>query len=154
MPSPSLNADQGRNLDPCLLNRMGELHDCKTALAGSCLCDLFRVCRCVRNTHRSNSDSRSLQRVSKCGDRRGFTRTHPIKEQFGLAIEQLKYLPFQASVAKRHAREAISIEHLPLRYIKLGVFGFGCLSRGSRHVNLPMALFIGREFGSIGIKSR
>ena len=108
-------------------------------------------CGGAGNPRCSDPDSRTFERVSERRDCSRLARAHAPEQQFRLTIEELKNFPFEAAITECHAREVIAVEH---RYLQR--FGFRTLvyiDRGLRHLGLP-AVFIGEEFGPIGIKSR
>lgn len=146
-----MGADQGGNLGPGLFYSLCKLVNCTAAFTGLCLCSRLYLGGGVGNPRRTNPDSRSFERVGERRDCSRLARTHALEQQFRLAIEQLKDFPFEAAIAERHAREMIAVEH---RYLqRFGLRALVHIDRGLRHLGLP-AIFIGEEFGPIGIKSR
>ena len=146
-----MGADQGGNLRPGLFHRLSKLGNRAAAFTGFRLSDQLRFGRSTGNPRRANSDSRSFQCVGECGNRSRLARPHTIEQQFRLAIEQLKDFPLEAAVAESHSREMITVEHRHLQCF--GLCALVYIDRGLRHLGLPN-VFIGEEFGSIGIKSR
>jgi len=146
-----MGTDQGGNRRAGLFHRLYKLLNRAAAFTGLCLCSRFDLGGSTGNPRCTDSDSRSFERVSERRDCSRLARAHTLEQQFRLAIEQLKNFPFEAAIAERYARKMIAVEHRHLQ--RFGLRTLVYVNRGLRHLGLP-AVFIGEEFGPIGIKSR
>ena len=146
-----MGTDQGGNRRAGLFHRLCKLLNRAAAFTGLCLCSRFDLGGSTGNPRCTDSDSRSFERVSERRDCSRLARAHTLEQQFRLAIEQLKNFPFEAAIAERYARKMIAVEHRHLQ--RFGLRTLVYVDRGLRHLCLP-AVFIGEEFGPIGIKSR
>jgi hypothetical protein len=146
-----MGADQGGYLGSGRFYSLCKLVNRTAHFTGLCLCSRLYLGGGTGNSPRTYPDGRPFERVGERRDCSRLTRAHALEQQFRLAVEQLKDFPFEASIAERHAREMIAVEHRCIQRFVLRALIY--VDRDLRHLGLP-AVFIGEEFDPIGIKSR
>jgi len=115
-PSPSVCAQNGGNVGPCLVDCLREPIDCAAALTGRTARDKFGGFGGARDTTGTDPDCRSLQCMCKRNNGRRLAHPDASQQQLGLSVEQLKYFSFETLVAKCHAREMVAVEYRTLRH--------------------------------------
>ncbi|HEY6860811.1 MAG TPA: hypothetical protein VI358_13595, partial [Pseudolabrys sp.] len=89
-----MGADQGGNFSPGLFDSLRKLVNRSIAFAGFCACSRLDVGGSRGNPHRADPDSRPFEGVGERDDCSRLARAHAFKQQFRLAIKQLKNFPF------------------------------------------------------------
>ena len=121
-----MGADEGGNLVPGRFHRLCKLVNCALAFIGPCPCSRLHLGGGAGNPRCTDPDSRTFERVSERRDCSRLARAHALKQQFRLAIEQLKDFPFEAAIAERHAREMIAVEDRHLQ--RFGLRALVCIT--------------------------
>jgi hypothetical protein len=117
-----MGADQGGNLASGLFDSLCKLVNRAAAFAGSRLCSRLQLSGSGGNPGRTDANSRSFECVGERGNRSRLACAHALKQEFRLAIEQLKDFPFETSVAESYAREMLAVEYRHLERFRLRAF--------------------------------
>ena len=103
-------------------------------------CQVFDGCGGPRDAYRTYADSRALERMRKCCNRRRIALAHPLHQEFRLTVEQLQDFSLKTAIAKCHAREVIAVEDRSLQHI--GWYLISNSDRGLRYLGLPLVFLL------------